>query len=225
MRNFFAWLLPLLLLAGCGGGGLPLPNALRTDLGRLVSPTAGLSSREDEAAGEADEPEGKALRLTYQGRTRHAALLQELGERRLWRTGAGMVVATEGPRVVATSGLREVLAATRFDGPDPLAEPAALLDHPAEARRLVDLMRRDREPEGMRFGIAVECRLHARPTAAAGEEARLILVEERCRTAGEGRFTNRFWADAESGAVLRSEQWIGPALPPLVVEFPGGEAS
>ena len=38
----------------------------------------------------------------------------------------GLSVA-DGARVVATSGLPEVLAATRFDGPDPLANPAALL--------------------------------------------------------------------------------------------------
>jgi Group 4 capsule polysaccharide lipoprotein gfcB, YjbF len=215
MHNLVAWPLLLLLLAGCS---LPLPNAMRADLARLAPP-AGLFTQEE--VGEDSEPEGRALRLTYGGKVRHAALLQELGERRLWRTASGMVVATDGARVVATSGLREVLVATRFDGPDPLAEPAALLDHPAAARRLVDLMRRDREPDGMRFGIAVECRLRARP---AREDGGLLLVEERCRAGGEGRFTNRFWADAESGAVLRAEQWIGPSVNVLRVEFPGGAA-
>ena len=33
-----------------------------------------------------------------------------------------VAVATEGARVVATAGLREVLAATRFEGVDPLAQ-------------------------------------------------------------------------------------------------------
>ena len=216
MRNLCAWLLPLLLLAGCG---LPLPNRLRADLARLA-PSPGLFAAEEVAPD--TEPEGRALRLTHGGRVRHAALLQELGERRLWRTGSGLVVATDGARVVATSGLKEMLAATRFEGADPLADPLALLDRQAEARRLVDLMRRDREPEGMRFGIAVECRLRARPAA---EDAELLLVEERCNARGEGHFTNRFWADAESGAIQRSEQWIGPSLEPLVVEFPAPAAS
>lgn len=94
----------------------------------------------------------------------------------------------------------------------------ALLDQPAEARRLVDLMRADREPAGMRFGIAVQCRLHAARTAA---DETLLLVEERCRARGAPAFTNRFWADAESGAVLRSEQWVGQGVPPMVVEFSG----
>lgn len=218
MRNFRAWLLLLPLLlpgGGCAGG---LPNALRPDLSRLV-PETGLLAAEEETPDIA-EPEGRSLRLTYNGRVRHAALLGELGERRLWRTASGLVVATDGARVVATSGLKEVLAATRFEGPDPLANPAALLDHPAEARRLVDLMRRDREPDGMRFGIPVECRLRARPVAAAEDEGGLLLVEERCRARGQGGFTNRFWADAETGAVLRAEQWIGPSLHPLRVDFP-----
>jgi Group 4 capsule polysaccharide lipoprotein gfcB, YjbF len=125
-------------------------------------------------------------------------------------------VATDGARVVATAGLPEMLAATRFEGPDPLANPAALLDQPAEARRLVDLMRANREPEGMRFGIAVQCRLRAERIAA---DETLLLVQEQCRARGFRRFTNRFWADTESGTILRSEQWVGEGLPPMVVEF------
>ncbi|MFC7692497.1 YjbF family lipoprotein [Paeniroseomonas aquatica] len=144
-------------------------------------------------------------------------LLQELGERRIWRTSGGIVVATEGGRVTATAGLRQMLAATRFEGPDPLARPAALLDHPAEARRLVDLMDADREPDGMRFGISLDCRLRAEPT----EDAEVLLVRERCRSRGSSGFTNRFWVEAAGGAVIRAEQWVGPRVPMLVMEFLG----
>ena len=45
------------------------------------------------------------------------------------------------------------------------------------------------------------------------------LVEERCRAGSEGAHTNRFWADSATGAVLRAEQWVGPGLPPMTVEF------
>ncbi len=48
-----------------------------------------------------------------------------------------------------------------------------------------------------------------------------LLVEERCRAGSEGAHTNRFWADAATGAVLRAEQWVGPGLPPMTVEFSG----
>ncbi|WP_431271452.1 YjbF family lipoprotein [Dankookia sp. P2] len=117
--------------------------------------------------------------------------------------------------MVATAGFGEMLAATRFDGPDPLADPSALLERPAAARRMVDLMRADRAAEGMRFGVQVECRLQATRT----EDAAVLLVEERCRAEGAGRFTNRFWVAAEGGAVLQAWQWIGPGLPMLTVEF------
>ncbi len=161
------------------------------------------------------EPDGPALRLWLNGRPTAAMLLQALGERRIWQTAAGQVVATEGGRVTATAGFRHYVAATRFDGPDPLARPAELLDRPAAARRLVDLKDPDGEPEGMRFGLALDCRLHAEPT----EDAGILLVRERCRSADRGSFTNLFWVEAEGGAVLRAEQWIGPSLPMLVMEF------
>ena len=161
------------------------------------------------------EPDGPALRLIFRGRSSHAVLVQSVGERRLWRTAGNQVVETDGGRVVATAGLGEMLAATRFDGPDPLAAPAALLERPAVARRMVDLIRADRAPEGMRFGVQVECRLEAKPAVDAG----VLLVEESCRAEGAGRFTNQFWVEAEGGAVLRARQWVGPAVPMLTIEF------
>lgn len=200
-------LLPTLLLAGCG-----------------EVPWAGLrpDRRSPEPAGiETALPDGPALRLTLRGATSVAALVQEVGERRLWRTAGNRVVETDGGRVVATAGFGEMLAATRFDGPDPLAEAAALLDGPATARRLVDLMRADRAAEGMRFGIPVECWLTAQRTG----EAAVLLVEERCRAEGSDQFTNRFWVATEGSAVLRAEQWIGPGLPMLTVDFRAAEAA
>ena len=209
-----AW--PLLLLPLCGCGDTPLRSTW-ADLSRRLPAGDPIPA---EAAAEGEAEGGPALHLRVGGRAARAALVSEQGERRLWRAGAGIVVATDGGRVVATSGLREVLVATRFDGPDPLASPAELLDHPAEARRLVDLMRSDRQPQGMRFGVSVRCRLRASPLA---EDAAVLLVEERCRAggAGGGAHANRFWADAATGAVLRGEQWVGPGLPPMTVEFPG----
>jgi len=194
-------LLPL-LLAGCG-------NTLWADL-----VPAGVARTE---AG--PEPQGRALRVTVRGRASYATLVQETGERRLWRTGSHQVIETDAGRITATSGFGEVLAATRAEGPDPLAQPAALLDAPARARRMVDLMRADRTPDGMRFGVPVECTLRAtRP-----EDPGLLLVEERCRTSGAGvltnRFTNHFWVAEDGGAVLQSRQWIGPNAPILTVEF------
>lgn len=207
---------PLLFFSLCGCGDTPLRSAWADISHRLPIGDPVPAEAAESAAGD----DGPALRFRVGGRTATAALVSEQGDRRLWRAGAGVVVSTDGGRVVATSGLREVLVATRFDGPDPLGNPAELLDRPAEARRLVDLMRSDRDPKGMRFGVSVRCRLRAAPLP---DDASVLLVEERCRagSSGGGAHTNRFWTDAATGAVLRGEQWVGPNLPPMTVEFPG----
>ncbi|WP_419899828.1 YjbF family lipoprotein [Roseomonas sp. USHLN139] len=176
-----------LLLAGCGafGDGVPRTEPL------------------PEVA-EADTDGVPALRLRWSGGQAIALLVQQNGETRLWRSQGGVVVATEGARVMATAGLAAWLAGTRLEGPDPLDDPAALARRPAVLRRLVDLMEEDRDPQAMRFGLVLSCRLSAdRQTVA-------LLVTERCHGPG-ARFTNRYWADPESGGIWRSEQWVGEA--------------
>jgi hypothetical protein len=212
MRPRFAWLAVLALLpGGCGTASLAdlVPELSWSEVLQRLP----ITTEEERVA---DPGTDRTIRLWIGRRGTRAALLQELGARRLWRTPSGVVVATDGGRVVATSGLPEVLAATRFDGPDPLANPAALLDRTVEARRMIDLMRADREPAGMRFGIAVECRLRG---SRLEDDAAVLLVEERCRAGREGRFTNRYWVAPEGGAVLRAEQWVGPGVPMLALEF------
>jgi hypothetical protein len=135
--------------------------------------------------------------------------VQASGAGRLWR-GDGAAVQTEGLRVVAAAGFGQILMATRFDSPDPLTDPRALLAGPAAARRQLDLSAESRDPGSMRFGLVAECSLSAR------REGSLILIEERCQGGGT-EFENRFIL-TESGAPIRSEQWIGDAVPPLVIQ-------
>lgn len=171
--------------------------------------------RERQAAWDREAPASSgqpALSLALGRRRAVATLYQTQGERRLWRTAGGLVVATDGARVVATSGLSEMVAATRFEGPDPLAAPLDLSrGGEARSRRVVDLMRLGRQPDGMSFGLILDCALRV-----TEGDAEALLIEEECR--GDASFTNRFWADPQTGAVFRSEQWIGRALPLLVVE-------
>jgi hypothetical protein len=167
------------------------------------------------------EPAGLALRLWIRSRPAAAVLLQEIGERRIWQTAAGQVVATLRRRIMATAGFRHTVAATPVDGPDPLSHPAEPLDHTASAQRLIVPQRlillqdRDGEPEGICFGLALDRRLRA----AATEDADFLLVRERCRSRGHFGFTNLFWVEAAAGAAVQAEQWIGPAMPMLVMEF------
>ena len=211
----------LLVLAGCeapdlGETGRDVENVLRA--GVFLPPRQeGLTPRrrslpdgsipdEDEAA----TTSGPTLLVTYGSQRKVMALIQGTGEQRMWRSDDGTVIATDGARVVATAGTSTSLAATRFDSPDPLDDVTALLERPAAARRVVDLVPANRDVDRMRFGVSLECRLRATPV----EEG--LYVEERC--GGGARFINRYWADAATGAVWRSEQWVGIDNRPLLIE-------
>lgn len=194
-------LLPLilaLLLAGCGD--TPAADALRGV--RAGAPVA-----------EAAPPDGPALLLLAPRRVTLVPVSGS-GPRRLWRGDGGIAIGTEGARVVATAGLAQMLMATRFEGPDPLDDPRGLVGRPATTRRTVDLAGSDRDPSSMRFGVVLDCALRAR------QEADWILIEERCPLDG-GTVVNRFWADAETGAVWRSDQWAGDGVGMLGIQMQG----
>ncbi len=213
MRVF--WLILCLFSSACGQ--TTAEDVLRVAIWPIPVPAGIFGNGTNDRAAEWDREEAvarpgqPALSLSLGRRQALASLHQTQGERRLWRTAGGLVVATDGARVVATSGLQEMVAATRFDGPDPLTSPLVLSGREAQTRRVVDLMRLGRQPEGMSFGVTLDCQLRA-----VEADADSMLVEERCR--GDATFTNRFWVDPRSGAVFRSEQWIGRGLPPLIVE-------
>ncbi len=190
----------LFALTGCGSDSY---WSLGNPTG-LFGTSSGLDATPDE------EVDGPALRITQGRAGADARLIDQQGERRMWRTRGGVVIATDGVRVVATAGLPMLLAATRFDGPDPLAEPAALLVRSADSRRLVDLMERAREPSGMRFGVALNCTL----VAGAAEDS-LVPITETCRSEPFGIIRNRFWMDRDSATITTSEQWVGPGMAPL----------
>jgi hypothetical protein len=180
-----------LLLAGCGD--TPLAEALRGPVGPAQAlPVAGPS-----------------LLVTGARRPFRFTLLQESGSQRLWRAEGGAALSTRGARIIATAGLGAGLAATRLEGSDPLDDPRALLGREVSSLRSIDLQGATRSPSDLRFGVQLSCRL----TAEA--EGAWLVASERCT--GEGLdFTNRFWAEATTGAVRRSEQWVGDAV--LTVE-------
>ncbi len=196
-------LMALLGLAGCETLAGLLPGSEPDRLSIAEAESA-------EAEGEGVE----VIRLSLGRRRASATLIQQQGNRRMWRAPGGVIVATDGARVVGTAGLRQMVTGTRFDGGDPLSDPRALLTRSAEARRLVDISGAARNPAGMRFGLTFDCRLRAADT-----EDGHILVEERCRVPGFSPVVNRFWADRETGVIGYAEQWIGPGLGPLALDF------
>lgn len=218
MRVMVATLL-LIPLAGCGSTGAGDVTRWMSGglLGRGDAEPMEIAARERAAAAEEDDgPASPVLTVAVGRREATATLIQRQGSARLWRAPGGVVVATDGARVTATAGLPQMVTATRFDGPDPLEDPRALLRRGAEARRLVDVSGRNRDPAGMRFGLAFDCRLRAYAT----EEPGTILVEERCRVPGLSPVVNRFWASEATGRIEYAEQWVGPGVPPMSLEFP-----
>ena len=191
------WLFLLCALTGCGSLSALVPADWRD-----AAPTD-----------DGEEPEGPFLRLGQGRRESDARLISPQGERRMWRTRGGVVVATDGIRIVATAGLPVMVAATRFDGPDPIADPQSLIPRGADARRVVDVMTASREPAQMRFGITLNCRLSSAPS----EESDTVIITETCRGEGLGVIRNRFWMDRESRAIHTSEQWVGPRTAPMRV--------
>jgi len=153
---------------------------------------------------------GPTLLVTYGSQRKVLAMIQANGEQRMWRSSDGTVLATDGARVVATAGVETALAATRFDSPDPLDDLVAVAERPASARRLVDLVPARRNVGRMRFGVALDCRMRAARVPEG------LYAEESC--GGGARFLNRYWADGETGAVWRSEQWVGMDDRPMTIE-------
>lgn len=205
----------LLLLAACAD--VTATDVLRVAVWPIPVPDLSGPPRERDAEWDEEEapapPPEPTLGLALGSRRAVATLVQAMGERRIWRSLGGVAVETSGARVVATAGLSQTVAATRFEGPDPLEDPRALAGREARSRRTVDLMGPRGNPARMRFGVILECRL----SGLAAEQPEVLLVEERCR-AGRDDLVNRFWVDERTGAVFRSEQWIGDDLPSLTVE-------
>lgn len=210
-------ILPFLLLAALAGCDTPAGGDVGRILGSSFAPQAREIDRLLIAEVESGQVDAAApqLRLALGRRNVTAVLIQQQGNRRMWRAPGGVVVETDGARVVATSGLPTMIMATRFDGPDPLQAPSALLERSGEGRRLVDLAGDPRDPASMRFGIAFDCFLRAART----EEAGILLVEERCRASGLSAVVNLFWTDEASGQVLQAEQWVGTGMQPMVLSF------
>ncbi|MBP0443271.1 YjbF family lipoprotein [Roseomonas sp. SSH11] len=210
----------LLLLAACEMPDMAelergAENALRASVFLPPRQDGIAPRRHDPPAGALEDEDaattgGPTLLVSYGSQRKVMAMIQGNGEQRMWRSADGTVVATDGARVVATAGTATTLAATRFDSPDPLDDIPALAERPATARRVVDLAPATRDPNRMRFGVALECRMRA----ARVEEG--LYVEERC--GGGARFVNRYWADPGTGAVWRSEQWVGMDGRPMVIE-------
>lgn len=122
-----------------------------------------------------------------------------------------------GGLLVASQGLGYNLSAVKHQpGADPIAEPRPLAAWP-------DLITRNYQFALLGtddYQITVRCRYQpiARERIEIVElDFNLMRVEETCAN-GARRFTNLYWVDEANGFIWKSEQWLGPRLPPMQLE-------
>ncbi len=124
-------------------------------------------------------------------------------------------VTLQGGLVTASRGIGFDLLAVEFAANDPVARPRAPDDWPQRVARTYVFPAPD--PRGKR--VTVTCRFIASGTATLEivervHHTRRIL--ERC--AGDATFDNLHFADAETGFVWQTQQWLGPRQGAIVVE-------
>lgn len=129
---------------------------------------------------------------------------------RVWYLdGARRGVGLEGGRIAGTRGMtRDVLGAPVEAGADPLRARTRPGDWPAGTL----IVQRRRDGLGREASRAFHCRIeNAGPeTVTLYQVTReLVRMREHCANA-RGGFVNDHWIDAETGAMWRTRQWLGP---------------
>lgn len=201
-----------LVLAGCSSGGKsPVAQAV---LDRFMP------GRKEQAAPAAPQPQitraaveasGQAMirtRLVNESTRPILAGATQNGPYVTYMSRLGQSLTLRGSLITASRGLGyDLLSVTTTDA-DPAVRARPIAQWPAEVRRTYRFP--GRGPGGVTRTVAC--------TYAAGEPREIEIVEvvhrgiqmeERC--AGDGvAFTNYHFADAQTGFVWRSIQWLGP---------------
>lgn len=148
----------------------------------------------------------------------YVAAVADNGGNIVYQDQARRSLVLRGGLLVATHGLGFNLSAVKHDpGADPIVEARPLAAWP-------DLITRNYQfwlPGTDDYQITVRCRYS--PVSREKVEIveitfDLMRVEETCSN-GARRFTNLYWVDEATGFVWKSEQWVGPKLPPMTLEI------
>ena len=119
-------------------------------------------------------------------------------------------VTLRGSSIRATRGLGWDLLSSWTDGADPVAQPVPPAEWPARITRHYELPADSAQGEILNFTCSFE----------AGDVSEIVILERRYRgveiseycSGPEGEFENLHFADADSGFVWRSLQWVGPDM-------------
>lgn len=126
-------------------------------------------------------------------------------------------VVMRGGLITATHGLGHDLGSVTHGRDDPVVAARPVADWPGTLTRVYGFSPRGREA----YRVAVVC------TLGRGAPERIEIVErgfelvrvtETCRSPRRS-FVNTYWADAATGFIWKSEQWIGPRQPPMTIEI------
>lgn len=122
-----------------------------------------------------------------------------------------------GGLVTGTHGFGYDLDSVRHAVNDPIVVPTPLAQWPVELARNYSFTLRGQ----LDYEIAVQCSVErgAREIVEIVERAfEVVRVVETCVNP-QRRFVNTYWVDPGSGFIWKSEQWVGPRIPPMTVEI------
>lgn len=135
-----------------------------------------------------------------------------------WASADRVVLITERGRLVKTIGMPRDLVGTRWTGADSLLPVLRRQPGTGDSRvgRIIDLRPKDD------FSVPVESRcewLGEETLTLVGRERRTVLLSEHIKV-GKWRWKaeNRYWFDAETGAMLKSRQQYCPEVAAVTME-------
>lgn len=224
-RALLAGLAALATLSGCGSNGTdPIVREMMKEVGGLVP---GMRKAEPEKPAAPARPVTRAdiqkanvaaifARLENdQAPTLMYAVAQN-GPYVTYVSPFMQQVTLLGSQVTGTRGLGTDLLSAWSSGRDPLAHPTPPASWPASVQRTYELP--GQGPRGK--VVTYQCRFERGATREivilqvrhAGVE-----MSETC-TGPDGTFENLHFADAGSGLVWRSLQWVGPQMPLIDIQ-------
>lgn len=210
------------LLAGCGNSpdsrfADEVRGSVLTSLGALVAeappPPPEVTRAQMEAIG---APVIWARSALSPGGGGYVGLARNTG-RLAYLNAARQRLTLHGAQLTEVRGVGTDLVGYRSDT---AADPTVFIRPPADWPARVDRIYWFNDDLSGRFLRAAVC-LPAvgAPTEIVifGKPHAVVEIEEPCRTPRHA-FVNRYWVDADSGFVWRSEQWAGPAFGSLTLE-------
>lgn len=126
-------------------------------------------------------------------------------------------VVVQGALVTATRGLLFDMTAIKHQATDPIARMVPLDQWPRTIVRNYQFT----QLNSVDYEITVTCVINP----IANERIEIIervydvtRVQETCANPRR-TFSNTYWVEPDTGFIWKSEQWLGPQLPPYIVEI------